>query len=157
MIHTEAGTHCRLRIVSTFDESRSACRTGSAGSDAIQLAVENFPVIGTLHPIAQPADNLLIGQTDIDHKVVSDAEAVKHLRKSFGLGDRAGITVKNEAVRCFRGSQGLPDNADHQVVGNKVPGIHKCFGFAAEGSVRRNGGAKHIACGVMRNTVLFRE
>ena len=94
-------------------------------------------------PSAHAGDDLLIGDLDGDHGVESDT----CLLQSLGLGDGAGHAVQNVAVGTVRLLQTLVDDADDDLIGHQLTGIHILLGLQPGGRTVLHSRPQDIAGG----------
>ena len=78
---------------------------------------------------AHPRDDLLVGDLDGHHGIEPDTCLLQCLR----LGDGAGHTVQNVAAGAVRLLQTLADDADDDVIGHQLAGVHVRLGLQAGG------------------------
>ena len=102
-------------------------------------------------PAAHTGDDLLIGNLDGDHGVEADTG----LLEGLGLGDRAGHAVQNVAVRAVRLLQALVDDADDDLIGHQLTGVHILLGLEARRSPILHGSTQNVASGDGRNIQLL--
>lgn len=73
---------------------------------------------------AHPRDDPLVGDLDGHHSIESDTCLLQRL----SLGDGAGHAVQNVAVGAVRLLQTLADDADDNVIGHQLAGVHVLLG-----------------------------
>ena len=73
----------------------------------------------------------------------------------LGLADVARETVEDEAFFRVRLAKAFADHAQHDVVGNQLPGIHGGLGLNSQGAAGRHRFTQKIAGGNLGNTIFL--
>ena len=98
-------------------------------------------------------DDFGVGHVDLKHEVERDAG----FEERFGLRNRAGEAVEEEAVLAVGLSETFLDETDNDVVGNELALIHHGLGGKPERGAGLDGGAQHVPRGNLRNAELFAD
>ena len=109
------------------------------------------------HPPAGDAvEHDLAWDVEVDHEV--ERVAVEDPLELLGLGQRAREAVEHEAVaRADRRRRALLDDADHDLVGDELAGVHVALGLEPERGALRDRGAEHVARREVRDAVVLGE
>ena len=94
-------------------------------------------------PAAHTSHDLLVGDLDGDDGVEPDTCFLQ----SLSLGDGAGHAVQDVAIRAVGLLQTLVDDADDDLIGDELAGVHVRLGLKAGGRTVLDGGAQDIAGG----------
>ena len=107
---------------------------------------------GQVHTAAcHAANDLFVVHGDLDHRI--DV----HARSDHGLCLRDGAweTVEQATVGAIRLGDALFDQADDQLVGDQLAGIHDFFQLQAQGRAGLDRRTQHVTGGNLWNTELF--
>src|SRR3989338_1561466 len=89
---------------------------------------------------AQALEELVLRDREVDHEV--DA---REGCQSFGLRERAGEAVEDEALAAIVPGDALLEDAEREVVGDQVARVDEGLHLAAERAPRGHGGAEEVA------------
>src|SRR4026209_2624243 len=115
-------------------------------------------VVGTSRSRMNPApahagDDLLVGHVDLEH-VIDPYITPLH---GFGLRDGAREAIEEIALRAVTMAKALLDQADDDVVGDQLPGIHYFSSFNTQRRRRCACGAQDVAGGDLRDAELLAD
>lgn len=97
----------------------------------------------------------LVGHFEIQHPVDLLAFSRQHGIQLGRLGDGAGEAVQDEADSALRRPDGLPNQADDNVVRDQGARVHRRFRLQAQGAAGGDGGAQHVARRQVAQAVLL--
>ena len=111
--------------------SRAAARSGAVYCRNRSWMVSRLSSV----PAAcqQPLDQLVFGHVECQHQVERHAALGQHAIERFGLRHRAGKAVEQAAVGAIGLRQPLDDDADDDVVGHQLAGVHVVGGLRPSG------------------------
>lgn len=107
---------------------------------------------GQVHATASHAANdFLVVHGNFDHGIDVDTGS----DHGFGLRDGAWEAVEQAAVGAIRLGNALLHQADDQLVGDQLAGIHDFLQLQAQRGTGLDGGTQHVTGGDLWNTELF--
>ena len=75
----------------------------------------------------------------------------------LGLRQVAWKTVQNEALAGIGTGQTLADDAEHDLIGHQLTGVHHRLGGLAQRGAGRHGFAQQVSGGYLGNAVMLRQ
>ncbi len=150
----------RWRITSGLSSSRTIKPAAVEVADSlllgrVELDVEDVAALGAGAPPTEPADDLVVGDVDQQHRVDDPAQLRQLGVECLGLGHGARKAVEDEAVERLRGVDPLDDHADDHLVGDQVAAIHVLLRGPAQLGLVAHRGTEDVAGGVVGQAQVF--
>src|SRR5699024_1467980 len=102
---------------------------------------------------AHALDDVFLGHTDFNDKIHGNAG----LLQGFGLRYGAWEAIKQVAILAVWLLEAIFDQADDDVIGYQLAGIHDLLGLQSQWRLFLDGSAQHVACCYLRNIELLRN
>ena len=132
-----------------FSSGGSAPWTGlsqrSPLPDGDEYTLNTLPQSGQRPTTGQAHHQRLFVDLHQHDRVDRLAEVGQQLVERTRLRDVARIAVEDEALRGVRAAEPLADQAEHDVVGHQLAGVHRRLGALAEFGAARDGVAQQVA------------
>ena len=93
----------------------------------------------------QAIDQLRLGHIECQHQIERHAALGQHAVERFGLGDGPRKTIEQAAASAVLFRKAITDDADHDLIGHELAGVHVAGRFAAELGAGLVGFAQHLA------------
>jgi hypothetical protein len=107
--------------------------------------------------LAKPVDNFFLIHLEVDHVVHFDMELFEDRMKRARLSDRSRKSVKDEPVLTAVGLQDIFYQADHDIIGHKLPVCHVFVRLDSERRSFIDRVAKYIPGRNVRDMINVRE
>ena len=108
-------------------------------------------------PARQPAQQLGLGDVEVDHRVERLAEVLQQSREGLRLGDGPRKAVEDEAPRRVAPAEALGHQPNDHIVGDERAVIHVALGFDSDCRAGRHRLAQHVAGREVGHAPLARE
>src|SRR6266571_3121778 len=150
-VHLEALLHRLFAVVVALDQRLAALVVPPFDLRRIEFHVIDATRGGMHAPAAHPRDDQVVGHIDLEHVVDRHRCRLHALR----LRNGARKAVEQIAARAVQVLQALLDEADDDVVGHELPGVHHFLSGDAERGAGLHRGAQHVSGGDLRNAELL--
>src|SRR5882672_7147898 len=147
LVDLEAPSHGLLLVVFALHQRLARQIVPAGGLRRVEADVV-VPARRRVHAAPRETpDDLVVVDVDLQHEVESDVRGAHRL----SLGDGARKSVEQVAVPAIQVLEALFHEADDDVVGDELPGVHDLLGGESERRARLHGSAQHVAGGDLGN------